>query len=166
MLSFVIFDKLCSHYINCQKCEVFSHHTILRTSKPLLSELNVSLLLLNIVTCPLLSQNCLSVQLKAFGHFVFISINWPLHLIIVIMNIGIHIIFMVIHHLYWMQRMENRQQNVDLKQADLVHKWPQEKVEQQQMMELHKISYCYFLGQTKKNEKKILGINGPKAVSL
>ena len=152
MLSFVIFDKLCSHYINCQKCEAFSHHTILRTSKPLLSELNVSLLLLNIVTCPLLSQNCLSVQLKAFGHFPFISINWPqLHLIIT-MNIN-HIIFAVIHHLYWMQRIQNRQQNVDLKQADFVHKWPQEKVEQQQMMELHNISYCYFQNcKTKKNE--------------
>ena len=145
---------------------MFSHHTILRTSKPLLSEANVSLLLLNIVTCPLLSQNCLSVQLKAFWHVPFISINWPqLHLIIT-MNSN-HIIFAVIHHLYWMQRIQNRQQNVDLKQADVVQKWPQEKVEQQMMMELHKIGYCYFQrGKTKKNEKRILGINAPKAVSL
>lgn len=47
------------------------------TCRPLLSELNVSLLLLNMVTSPPWSQNCLSLQRPGSGHEVRISSARP-----------------------------------------------------------------------------------------
>ena len=47
------------------------------TCRPLLSELNVSLLLLNMVTLPWASQNCLSLQRLGSGHEVRMRSAWP-----------------------------------------------------------------------------------------
>ena len=47
------------------------------TCRPLLSELNVSLLLLNMVTLPWASQNCLSLQRPGSGQEVRMRSAWP-----------------------------------------------------------------------------------------